>query len=147
MLDKRKPPLKSLYNTPVTCKSLPTLAFKMPPPILLCVSVVTCAAVRGGAVDCLGGLFNGLSYQCLTFVLVFDPQKIILFLCCGPLYTAAGTVVRCAAETLSTQKEKGKKEVLPVRVEMVTFRVTLYSKLSQQSYDDDPQSCWPTLEL
>ena len=92
--DKWRPPLQSLYNTPVTSFSL----------------FVTCAAVRGVA-RCLfvlltvWGLLNGLSYQCLTFVLVFDPQKCILLLFCGPLYRAAGRVIRCAAQILSKKKK------------------------------------------
>lgn len=91
--DKWRPPLQSLYNTPVTSFCL----------------FVTCAAVRGVA-HCLfvlltvWGLLNSLSYQCLTFVLVFDPQKCILLLFCGPLYTAAGGVIRCAAQILSKKK-------------------------------------------
>lgn len=82
-----------------------TLVFKLSPPIFLCFSVVTCAASRGRT-RCLfvlltvWGLLNGLSYQCLTFVLVFYPQKNILFLFCGPVY-AAGRVIKCAAEILS----------------------------------------------
>lgn len=56
---------------------------------------------------------HGLSYQCLTFVLVFDPQKSILFSFCGALCAAAGWMNWCAAEILSTvlffflKKEKG----------------------------------------
>lgn len=130
-----KAPVQSLYNTPVTCVSFQMLAFKTPPPILLCVSVVTCAAVRGGAVDCSGVVswpLIPMPYIC-TCILICGRAFCLYF---GHLYTATGRGrgIRRDAEMLWTLFLKRGFES--------GNRVNLYSKLLQQSYDNDPQSCW-----
>lgn len=122
----------------------------MPPPILLCVSVVTCAAVWGGA-RCLSNCW--LFWPCLTashtnalhLYLYLIHRKAFCFYfvaLCVQQQDEQSDVPQRYSQLFFKKKKKRKEDL---GVETVTFRVYLYSKLPQQSYDDDLQSCWPML--
>ena len=132
--DEQRAPLQSLYNTPVTCVSHKHYFWNTPPPILLCVSVVTCAAVRGRAlftVDCLEVTqwpLIPMPYIC-TCVLSTEKHFVLI------LWRSGGDVLQKYSDPFII------KEDLLVRAESEMFRVNVCSELFQQSYHDDLHPC------